>query len=135
MKKRYNTSKGSVALISVLIAMAVLMIIAVGMSETHISTSKQYLNTQANREIYYAAEACLEDTIKRIEENIDFSGGSLSINNNDITCTITATGTTVKNIEITITKDNYIQEYLAEINIVQKGNTNNATINKWERSN
>lgn len=130
-----KSKQGSIALISVLITMAVLMIIVSGMTEKHISAAQQYLNSENNRTLYYAAEACLEETIKRIENDTDFSNGTLSINDESATiCTIAVTGGSTKNITLTLNKGNYSQSYSARITMTTKASANNTALIEWNRT-
>ncbi|MBT4917261.1 hypothetical protein HON58_02365 [Candidatus Peregrinibacteria bacterium] len=67
-----KNKKGSVALISMLVISATLVLIVLGISETNISNNYSYLNTNSDQLIYNFAESCFEDAVKRFEEDFRF---------------------------------------------------------------
>lgn len=123
--------KGSIALISILIISAILLILVTGMSESNISASYQYFNKHSDQTSYYAAEACLEETIIRIEEDPNFTG--TTFNFDEITCISTISGDSTKDISININYLNYTQDFQAQVSVVTKGQTNNASLLNWEK--
>ena len=131
IKNLAKKERASVALISVLIISAILVILTIGMSDNSISTSYQYLNKESNQNLYHTAESCLEETIIRMEEDTSFAGTTLSFN--DITCTSIVTGISTKMILIEVTYLEYTQNYSAEVTITVNGQANNVTLLKWSK--
>jgi len=132
MKKIIHNKQGSIALISVLIIATMLIIVTVGMSEINTLTAHQYMNTNSNTSTIYLAEGCLEEAISRIEDDIDFSGTTLTMDENS-SCTIAVSGAATKTIDISTTFYEYSQNYQAEILITTQGQANNSSLSKMER--
>ncbi len=130
--KTLSNNKGSIALISVLVICAIMILFTVRMSESNISTMYQYLNNESSQIIYRAAESCLEESILRIEKDTSFSGTTLNLG--DATCVSTVTGSDVKTISIVINYNSYTQNYSAEASVTTGGNANNIELQKWEKT-
>lgn len=128
MEKILN-KKGSVALVGILMISAILLIAVLGISETQITTGFQYVNNTAGKDLYYAAESCLEEAIIRIESDPSFS--TTTILAGDAQCVATVSGTTWKKVDIGVSFDGYSQIYQADVIITQNGNVNNARLSKW----
>jgi len=132
IKNFLKTQKGSIALISILVIAAFSLILAVGMSEVNISTSYQYLNNTANTGGYYLAEACLEESIIRLEEDSSFSAESLAFSNGD-SCTVSVTGVNPKTVAISTTyATDYLQNFQATLELSTNGQVTNATLSNWQ---
>lgn len=129
MKNKIINQRGSIALISILIISAVVLILVLSMSDINMSTSYQYLNTASNKTVYYTAEACLEETIIRLEDDDNFTGTTI-IFNDDTNCTITVSGT---DIELVVNYLNYSQNYSAEISKAEVGEANNVQLLNWHK--
>lgn len=130
MKKTLK-QKGSVALISILIISAILIIMVIGISEASISTSYEFLNSESNQMSYQTGEACLEETLIRLEDDTSFSGATISIG--DATCTSTVPSGNPKNINISVNYLDYTQNFQAQVSITTNGQANNASLLKWEK--
>lgn len=126
-------ARGSIALMSVLIIMAMVLIMVTGMSEANISTMYSYLNNESTQIASNGAEGCLEETLIRLEDNIDFAGGSFNIVD-DVTCTTVVSGGAIKTITINVTYLNYTQNYSAEVEIITIGHANNASLISFEKT-
>lgn len=121
--------RGSIALISILIISAVLLITVIGMSESNISQMYQYLNNESNEIIYNSAEGCLEEAIIRIEDDIFFAGTILTLN--DQVCTITVAGDSTKTVLIEVDYLNYTQTFEAQVLVTVNGQANNVSLLNW----
>lgn len=131
MKQKITNTKGSIALIGILIISAMLIILTLGMSESNISSMYQYLNNESSQKMYHVAEGCLEETMFRIEGDITFTGTTLSMG--DVSCTSTVSGGTTKNISITINYLSYIQNFSAQVEVTTNGQANNVELLNWEK--
>lgn len=129
--KKITKQKGSIALISTVIVSAILIILILGISETQISTSYQYLNSSSNKDLYYSAEACLEEAIFKTEENPNYLGETLDLGTES--CTISTSGSSPKTISITVTSDNYTQNFEAQITVTVNGQANNVKLLNWTK--
>lgn len=121
--------KGSVALISVLIISAFTLILVVGMSEVNISSSYQHFNNVSDKVSYYTGEACLEEAMIRLENDISFTNGSL-VFDADTTCSITISGS---QIDLTVNFLDFTQHFRADINLVTNGQASNVTLLKFNK--
>ena len=126
-----QSQKGSVALISILIISATLILIVLGMSETQISNSYNYLNTTSDQIIYNLAESCFEDSIKRVEEDPLFTGTTTTFSDTDSTCISSISGTGTVTIEVELTYQNYTQHFEGQISLATEGEANNAELLNW----
>lgn len=130
--KKIKSQKGSIALISLLLISVVSMILALGISETSISTSYQYLNNSSSKEAYYVAEGCLEEVLTRLEQNADFGGTTLNIDL-DTSCTAAVTGgASLKTVTIVVDKLNYSQTFQGTVDLTAEGVINNADLSNWK---
>lgn len=126
----FKTQKGSIALISILVIVAFSLILAVGMSEVNISTSYQHLNNNANKGAYYLAEACLEESILRLEADNSFVSETLVFSNAD-SCDINVSGINPKTVAIDVNYSNYTQNFQAQLQLSQNGQVTNAALSNW----
>lgn len=131
LQKQIASTKGSIALIGVLILSAILIIITIGMSESNISMMDQYFNNESSQNIYQVAEGCLEEAILRIENDTSYTGSTLPMG--DATCVSSVTGTTTKDITLEINYLNYTQNFSAQISVTTNGQANNVDLLNWEK--
>jgi hypothetical protein len=123
--------RGSIALISLLIISAFTLLIVLAASEASVLTYERYLNESSGETTYYGAESCLEEAIIRLESDVNFAGGTLTIDD-DTTCTTTVTGTTDKTISISVDFLDYTQNYEAVVRFVQNGSIYNSELISWQ---
>ena len=89
MKKNKNQS-AFIAFTSLLVIAAVTLAIAVSVSLIAVSGLKNSLSYKNGKRISQFAEACLEESLLRLRDDIYFTGTSLNINN--LSCTIVVSG-------------------------------------------
>ena len=123
--------KASVALISVLIITGFTLLLALAMSELNATRSLSSLNSSTQNESLYAAEGCLEEAIARLEADPAFTGEVLTFST-DKTCTITVTGTNPITVNVEMNYDTYMENYSANLSLIQNGSANNIHLNSWE---
>jgi len=74
-------NKGYIALISILIISALVLILAVSMGLSGISESGMSLQSSLASESFYVAAACAEETLNRLKIDLNYSGNeSITIN-------------------------------------------------------
>lgn len=129
MKNFFQKTKGSIALISMLIIASFALLLAVGMAENSVSTGYQYVNNSLNGFSQNYAEGCFEEAIHRLEQDINFAG--YTFNFTDGTCIISVSGANPKTIDITLNYLNYMQMFRGTVNITQVGHATNATLSTW----
>ncbi len=130
----FKNKDGAVALMAVLMVSAILIIVVLGMSDSQLSGSKKYFNNYAEKTIYYLAEACLEEAIIRIERDTSYPGGLVTLSS-DSSCNISISGTSFKNLNLTVEYLNYSQNYLGNISVTQNGQANNVALLNWSKVN
>lgn len=131
MKRLFAQPRASIALISLLIISAFTLILVVGMSEVSISSHAQGANRFSAETGYYAAEACLEETLIRLESNPAFTTTTLTFDD-DLSCTVSVSGTSPKTVAIQVTYLNYIQNFEAQVSLATAGQATNAQLIGWE---
>lgn len=95
-----NRKEGYIALISVLIISAIVVLIATSASLVSISESDMGLEENQAWESFYLATACAEEALQKIQDSSSFSGsGNLSLGQGS--CTYTVTKLTSQNRVIT----------------------------------
>lgn len=126
--KRY---KASIALISILVITGFTLLLALTMSEVNSTRSLSSLNTSTQNESLYGAEGCLEEALLRLEEDPSFTSETLTFSIGK-TCTITATGTNPITVNVEMNYDTYMENYSAQVTLVQNGSANNIHLTSWE---
>jgi len=106
--------------------------LVLGMSDTNISTAYQHANTQANKITYYAAEACIEEAMQRLEEDVSFTSTTLQLDSNT-SCSVTVSGSGPYTIATTVTLLDYTQNYQATAEITASGEANNIDLQSWKK--
>lgn len=129
MKKIFIKQKGSIALISMLVMAAFCLILVIGMADSGISSGYQYVNRSNNSFSYNYAEGCFEESIHRLESDINFSGYTMSFA--DGNCVISVSGTNPKTVDVIMNFSNYSQSFRGTIDVVQAGHAVNATLSSW----
>ena len=131
--KNKNTKRGSLALISVLVVTSILLILAAGMAEAHISTLYQYNDDFMGKSVYYGAESCLEEAIRRVELDTGFTGTTISGDENSSCTTVVSGGANDKDIAVTSLEGIYTQEFEGHISVTENGTANNALLTEWKK--
>jgi len=75
-KLRYN-NKGYIALISTVIIMAVVLLIAISVNLFSINESQIGLAQSQSSESYYLANACAEEALIRLKNNLSYLGSEM----------------------------------------------------------
>ena len=130
--KKLKIERGSIALLSVLIISAILMIAVVSNAEVQSNSAKQQLNRFFQESLYYAAEACMEDTMIKLERDSTFAGGTLTVD--DANCDITVNGANPKNVIISVSGGNYTQNFSAQVSLETVGLATNSQLLEWEET-
>lgn len=130
MKHILHKTKGSIALITVLVVSIFTLILAVGITETSISTGYQYLNNESENYSYYSAEGCIEEALLRMEQDSSFTGTTVVFDNGS--CTVTVTGTNPKTVSIELVSGDYVQNFVSEVAISENGHAINTSLSSWE---
>lgn len=125
----FDSKKGSVMLVMVLLISAVLILAVVGTAGSQVNTSRQYLNSSSGKYAYYVAEACLEEASFRIENNPNFVGTNLALG--DASCVITVAGGGTKTVAVEVSYLDYTRNFQASIEVTTNGQANNAELLNW----
>jgi len=79
--------KSFIAISTLLVIAAVVLVISITVSMTSISEGQSSLSIVKGEESLYLVEGCMEDVLLKIRSNINYSGGT--INRPEGVCTIT----------------------------------------------
>lgn len=79
--------RGYIALISVLIISAVLLLIALGASQFSLGQSTMAIQRNQSLKSYYLAQACAEEALMRLKEDLGYRGEEV-LNINGASCQI-----------------------------------------------
>jgi hypothetical protein len=131
---RFRTKSGSIALISVLIISAMLLIMVVGMAEAHVSVLYQYQDDLLSKSSFYFAESCLEETVRNFERDVSISGITIT-ESADKECVTTISGSgSVRDVSVTTVDSGYTQNFTGQISYTQTGVVTNASLIHWEKT-
>lgn len=128
-----TNQKGSIALMTVLVVSAIMLIAVLGASESQITTSYQHLNATSNNSAYYFAESCLEEAMGQLKADSDYIGGEIELANDNMNCGVLVTGGSQKTIDVMVNYENYTQSYQAEVSVSSNGEANNVRLLNWEK--
>lgn len=123
--------RASVALISLIFISAFTLILVIMMSESSLSSSIANSNHEINRAMRYAAEACLEEGLLRLEEDPTFTGTTLTLSDTT-SCSFTVSGSMPSLFSIEVNDQDNVQTFEADVNLTTVGQSNNATLLRWE---
>lgn len=82
-----KNQQGYIALISILIISALVLLLGISANLLSISESDMSLQTNQASEVYYLATACVEDALMKLKDNLNYGGNEILIFDNG-TCTI-----------------------------------------------
>lgn len=126
-----KNKKGSIAIMSILIISAMLTIVVIGMSDISLNSLYRYSNHFSSQTTNYLSQACLDEGISRLEENLSFPGTQL-IFDDDTSCTITVSGNNPYILDISTTYLDSTENYRADISMITVGQANNSTLTNWK---
>lgn len=132
MIKLIAKQTGSIALISILIVCAILLVLVIGTSDSQLSTAYQQLNSTSNKTSYYVSEACLEEAIGKLKSDAAYVGGVINVGD-DGSCIVDITSGSPKTISIMSTFGDYTQNYEAEVSVTTDGTANNVRLLNWQK--
>ena len=125
-----KNQKGYIALISVLIISALVVLIATSASLVSISESDMGLEENQAWESFYLATACAEEALQKIRDSAPFSGsGNLSLGQGN--CTYTVTKLTGQNRIITAAGT--VRNITRKVKITLDKITPNINITSWQQ--
>lgn len=112
--------RGFIALISILIISAVLLLIALTSSHFGIFQSKMVLQKNQSSESYYLATACAEEALMKLKEDLGYRGDeTLNINGNSCEILrIEGSGNKDRVIKASSSTHNFTEKIKIEINRV-----------------
>ena len=83
MTNYLSSERGYIALITVSIIMAVVLLIVISASQLSISESEMALKQSRSAESFYLASACAEIALEKLKNNLNYGGNeNIAINNN-----------------------------------------------------
>lgn len=126
-----NYPRASIALISLLIISAFTLILVTEMGISSISSYRHRFQTESSEVSHYAAEACLEETLLRLERESDFLASEFILDS-DTSCSISVSGSFPWTITLILNYLDTIQTFQAKVELTQSGEVFNAELLSWE---
>jgi type II secretory pathway component PulK len=123
----FSKQKGSVAIMTILLVSAVVLILVVSMSESNISSSYHQLNIRSDRSMYYGAETCLEEALIRLKKDSSFSSTEIDLEENH-TCSVNVSGST---LAIEVNYFGYRKNFSGEFSASFNNGINHITLLNW----
>ncbi len=121
--------KGYIALISILIISALVVLLSTTASIFGIAESDLGLQERQSWESFYLSSACVEEALMRLKEDLEYSGGDILTLSNG-TCEILpliGTGNEDRIIKVVAEVNNQVRKFKVEINRVNP----ETNINSW----
>ena len=122
MKTFFNhhrkTHGGYVALISVLIAAALMMLVGVGSSLRGIDTQNSVVGEESALRAELLADACIEEGFMKLKANLNYAGNETIIVEGGATCSIGAlsgVGNTNRTIQAQAIQNNYVRKVFVNV--------------------
>lgn len=129
--KNLKNHRASIALISILVISAFALILVVGMSTTSLSTYDQSFNIEASDIGAYAADACLEEALLRLENDNTFTNTTLTFDA-DTNCIVNVSGVAPYTISISVNFLDYTQNFQATVQMTESGQIYNSELLSWK---
>ena len=128
MKKSIKKNQsGIAALLTVVIVAAATLIMAYSASLLGLGELELGYTSQKGAEALSAADSCVEEALRRLRLDSNYSGGTLNVGNGSCIMNITANGN-----DRTIAAESTIGEYHKKIEAQIALSGNVITINSWE---
>jgi hypothetical protein len=120
---------GYIALTSILIISAIVLLIALSAGLLSISELNMGLEKNQSAEAYYLASACAEQGLQEIRNSDSFTGtGSLSLENGDCSYDVSQTGGEKRTIEASGIVNNIIRKIKISLDTINP----NINITSWQ---
>ncbi len=113
-----NMQNGYIALISVLVAGALMLLVGVGSALRGIDTENSLVGEESSFRAELLADACAEEALMKLKANLNYAGNETIIVEGGATCTIGAlsgAGNTNRTISTQAVDNNYIRKVLVSI--------------------
>lgn len=128
-KNSLDFNNGFVALVSLLVISAAVLVISTSISLLGVGESKASLDFKKGQETLKVAEGCAEEALLRLRDNASYTGGSLNVG--DGSCTISISGTGADRT-ITITASiSGPPQYTRKVQVTIKRAGNSINIISW----
>lgn len=122
--------KASIALITLIVISAVSLILVAGVSVASISNYESAFEQESARTSFYAAEACLEESLIRLEADNSFAGTGLYLDA-DTSCSSVVSSGSPYVISIQVDFLNHSETYQAEVELTNSGQIYNSELLTW----
>ena len=127
-----RNQKGFIALISVLIIGAVVLVISIGLSLRSIGETNMALNEESSNRAASLSDACAENALLKLKTNLSYTGGETVTVQSGLTCqilTISGSG----NINRTIQTQSTVSGYTSKTQVIVTQVRPNTVISSWEK--
>lgn len=124
--KTNNSKSGYIALVSVLIISAVIVVIAISVALLSISEGQLSLAEVKSQTSLDFVDACAEDVLLRINNDETYSGGTLSLPQGDCTVVVNSAGT-----DFTVTVEGTLDGYRKKVELKFTRVPPNLNLTSW----
>ena len=125
--KLFSDQRGITALVTIVVVGAAALLMAYGASWAGIVDLDTSYLAQKGESVAAFADGCLDEALQRLRYNINYTGGSLSINENSCIINVVSAGSN-RTINISASSGNYYQALQASVTL--SGNV--ITLNSWD---
>ncbi len=122
-----ESKQGYIALISIIIITAVILIISISINLSGVSEIQMSVSENQSLESFAVAEAGISEAMIRLKRDSGYSGGSLNIGNGSCTIEVTSNAS-----NRTITSTGIVNDLTRKIESIVELNGNNLTIISWK---
>lgn len=122
----------SIALISLLLVSAMSLMLVVAMSESSVSSYEVGSNYEINQNLSYAAKACFEESVIRLESDANFAATTMVLDE-WTTCSVTVVGTGIVAVTIQVDSGDYQQIFEATLEVQTEGAARNVHLLSWDQ--
>jgi len=119
-KKMKPKESGAIALITVVVVGFVTLLLALSISLAGFGELKMGFQEGKSAQVYYVAEACMEEAGLRLKRDSNYSGGSLTVGDKSCTIVISANGGE-RTVTATAGFDNFVRKIEMVVSIVPRG--------------
>lgn len=97
---QFTQKPGYIAILSTIVLLSIIIITLLSTQVISQSSSEDTLYRRLNQEAETVAESCLEDTLIRLRDNINYSGGALNLSDGYCIISIADIGSNQKTISV-----------------------------------
>lgn len=133
MKTKTVKNQGYIAFSSLLVISAVVLAVSVSVALQGVTESQASLTYKKGQESLVAANGCVEEALIRLRDNVNYTGGNLSLGNS--TCVIGLSGVGADRTIVVTSTISDPPDYVKHLQITVKRAGNSVNILSWSETN